>query len=291
MKQTLLRIFRVVTYPPPFLFLFLIPLSVLCLLYAFLSENASPIAAYSAYFLSAYTLYSFCFYLPRLVRGVRRFKNTNRFCIRYFSDPRLRVRLALYRQLVYNAAYAALQALLGIQNDSPWFFTLAAYYLLLSFLRFYLLLGQRKGGDAFRMRISGILFLPMNLVLAVMTFRIVFEGAGFRYHEIVTIGLAAYTFYACTMAVVGLVRYRKYKSKLFTATKLTSLVAAGVSLLSLATAMLAAFGEGESDLFRMLITAALGACVTVFALFVAIYMILTVAPKLQKDMPPTEENK
>ncbi len=274
MKKQLLRLLRVVTYPPPLLFFLLIPASVLCLLYAFLAREASPIAAYSAYVLSAYTLYSFCFYLPQLVRNIRRFKHTNRFCIRYFSDAPFRVRLSLYRQWCYNAVYAALQIALGVQNRSVWFFTLAVYYLLLSILRFYLLRGQKLGRETRRVRITGFLFLPMNLVLAVMTFRIVWEGAGFRYHPILTIGLAAYTFYSVTMAAVGVFRYRKYKRPLFTATKLVSLTAASVSLLSLTTAMLAAFGEGEGDALRFFTTASLGACVTLFALGVALYMIL-----------------
>ena len=148
-------------------------------------------------------------------------------------------------------------------------------------MRFFLLKEARKdrlGQDLFfeflHYRLCGVLLLVMNIALSVIVFLMVWENRGFTHHEIVTIAMAAYTFYTLTMAVINIVRYRKYKSPIMSSAKAINLVAAMFSLLSLETAMLTAFGEENTPLFRLVMTGGTGAVVCVIALAIAVHMIL-----------------
>ena len=85
--------------------------------------------------------------------------------------------------------------------------------------------------------------------------------------------MAAYTFTAFTMAIINMVKYRKYHSPILSAVKQISFASALVSMLSLETAMLAAFGDTTDSGFSRIMTASTGACVCSIILIMAICMI------------------
>ena len=60
--------------------------------------------------------------------------------------------------------------------------------------------------------------------------------------------MALYTFYALTMSIVDIVKYRKMGSPVMSTAKIVSLSAALVSLLNLETAMLAQIGAALGSL-------------------------------------------
>jgi hypothetical protein len=62
---------------------------------------------------------------------------------------------------------------------------------------------------------------------------------------ITAIAMAAYSFVALTAAIVNVVKYRKYNSPVFSASKVISLAAALVSMLTLESTMLKTFGDGS----------------------------------------------
>ena len=87
--------------------------------------------------------------------------------------------------------------------------------------------------------------------------------------------MAAFSFTALTVAIVNVVRYKRYNSPVFTATKDISLAVAVVSMLSLETSMFAAFDDGKmNDGDIMLMMALTGFAVMVFVLGLAILMII-----------------
>ncbi len=132
-----------------------------------------------------------------------------------------------------------------------------------------------------RYRFCGVLLLLMNQALAIIVFFIVRQNRGFEYNYIHTIAMAAYTFTAMTVAVVNVVRYRRYESPLMSAAKAISLASAVVSILSLETAMLSAFGEQNDPVFRRTMTASTGAAVCIFVLTMAIYMIVRASKEIK----------
>lgn len=267
----------------------LIPAAAALLIYVFTCEGENPIITYTAYFLSTYALTVCCARIPNAINRFRMIKQENRYIRRYRADAGLRVRMSLCVSFAMNLAYALMQLGLGLINHSVWFYALTSYYAMLVVMRYFLLHEARRnrfGKDKFFeyliYRLCGVLLLLMNIALSSIVFYIVRQNRGFEYHYIMTIAMAAYTFFSFALATVNIVRYRKYDSPVISASKAISLVSAIVSMLSLETAMLAAFG-GESDaVFRQVITACTGAaaCIAVFA--IAVYMIVRSTKEIKR---------
>ena len=111
----------------------------------------------------------------------------------------------------------------------------------------------------------------------------VYWNRTFRHHEITTIALAAYTFTAFTVAIINIIKYRKYNSPVYTASKSISLTAAGVSILTLEATMLTTFGDGNmSNLTRKIMLGCTGGVVSVFIIIMAIFMIAQSGKKLKE---------
>ena len=122
---------------------------------------------------------------------------------------------------------------------------MAGYYIALAVMRFFLVRhtskhkpGEKMKEELIKYRTCGWVFLLMNLTLSVMVFFMVYWNRTFHHHEITTITMAAYTFTAFTMAIINMVKYRKYNSPVYSASKAISLAAACVSMLTLAHALL-----------------------------------------------------
>lgn len=266
-------------FPPIPIVVLLVLVAVTLLVYAFAFDNADEIVAYVSYFLSAYALTVLCFKTPDILRKAKAFKAENKYLRRYLSDTRLRVEISLYSSLFVNVAYALFQLGLGFWHRSIWFYALAGYYALLAVMRFVLVKETRKPGKHLFMehllyRFCGVLLLVMNLALSVIVSYIVLLNRGFTHHPITTIAMAAYTFGTLAKAIVNVIKYRKYNSPVYSASKAVSLAAALVSMLTLETAMLTAFGEENSPVFRQSMTGATGVAVCAFVLVMAIYMIV-----------------
>lgn len=131
----------------------------------------------------------------------------------------------------------------------------------------------------------------MNLTLGVIVFYIVWQNRGFEYHYIHTIAMAAYTFTAMTLAVINVFKYRRYESPLMSAARFISLASALVSILSLETAMLTAFGEPGNDSFRQTMTAITGAAVCLLVLALAIYMIVHSTKEINRLKKEVQTNE
>lgn len=218
----------------------------------------------------------------------------NKYVKRYIEEPDFRTKLSLLGSVTLNSAYAIMQLVTGFFFDSVWFYALAAYYGLLAFIRAFLLRytrnevpGQNRRKELYRYRTCGILLLLMNQALAVIVFYIVWQNRGFEYHHIHTITMATYTFTVMTIAIINAFKYRRAESPVMSAAKGISLAAASVSVLSLETAMLTAFGGQDSPEFRQTVTAITGTVICALILIMAIYMII----HANKELKAIERNK
>ena len=279
-----------VLFPPLVLTLLLIPAAGGLVIYTLASGQTDTPLAYVSYGLSAYALVILCVRLPRWTKGFGRLKTENQYVHRYLADVHWRMKLSLYFSLIINILYALLQLGTGLYHHSIWFYALAGYYALLAFMRFFLLKdaihkepGTNLTEEWKRYRFCGIVLVVLNLVLAVIVAYIVWLNRGFSHHEILTIAMAAYTFWAIAMAVKNIIQYKRYHSPVLSAAKAISLTAAVVSLLSLETAMLNAWGSGNSPLFRQIMTGATGAAICALVHALAICMIVH-ASKEMKDI-------
>ncbi len=224
------------------------------------------------------------------MRKIKVWLEKDRNIKRYLNDPKLRVRLSLFGSVSINILYAAMQLASGIYFHELWFYALAVYYILLIIMRLFLLRdtakvdvpGENRLKEFYRYRFCGIMMLVMNQALAVIVFYVVRQNRGFKYHYIQTIGMAAYTFTAMVVAMINVVRYRKYESPLMSAAKAISLVSAVVSLFTLETAMIGAFGQMRNVSARQIMTASTGGAVCIFVLSVAVYMIVHSSREIKK---------
>lgn len=204
----------------------------------------------------------------------------------YFTDPqddtRLRMNVSLYGTLMWNTAYALLQLGMGFWHHTFWFYSLAGYYISLAVMRFFFVRhtskykpGEKMLEELRRYRACGIIFLVMNLALTLIIFFMVYWNRTFHHHEITTIALAAYTFTSLTLAIINTVKYRKYNSPVYSASKAISLASACVSMLTLESTMLTTFGSETMELaYRRMFLALSGSATSIFIITMAVYMII-----------------
>ncbi len=216
-------------------------------------------------------------------------KRVKSFKEHYKSDAGLRIKVSLYSNVAMNVAYAILQLCLGFKHHTVWFYSLAGYHIILALVRF--LLAKYSAKHSMRenllkewklYRWCGISLFLLNATLAGFVYYIMWQGRAFVHHEITVIAMATYTFYVFTMAVIDFNKYRKYKSPAYTAGKMLGLATALVSMLTLEKAMLATFSSGNDEQFRLIMTGATDAGVTILILGMAIYMVVVATKQIKK---------
>lgn len=285
-----MKFIKSLLFPPIALTLVLLPISIVLLVYSMIfSGTKSPIAIFS-YVLAFYTLTLWVLKTPQLIKFFRNLKYDNRFLKKWFSDARLRVNVSLYGALFFNVAYGLLQLGLGFWHKTFWYHSLAGYYICLALMRFFLIshLSKNKAGEnlraeLIRYRRCGIVFLTMNLALSLIVFFMVYWNRTFVHHEITAISMATYTFTALTLSIINVIRYRRYESPVYSASKIIGLTSALVSMLTLSSTLLTTFGNGSmSPLGTKILLASVGSAICLFVILLAVYMIVTSTKKLKE---------
>ena len=284
------KIGKALLFPHIAIMIILVPISTVFLVYSMVFLGTESITAIISYVLSAYTLTVWCFKIPYLIKFFKTFKNENKYARRWQDDTRLRVNISLYGTLIWNTAYALLQLGMGFWHKTFWFYSLAGYYISLGVMRFFLVRhtsrhkpGEKMRVELIRYRACGIVFLIMNLALALMIFFMVYWNRTFNHHEITTIALAAYTFTSFTFAIINIIKYRKLGSPVYSASKAISLAAACVSMLTLESTMLTTFGKETMSLTgRRIFLGLSGGAISAFIIAMAIYMIVQGTKKIKQ---------
>ena len=280
---------RALLFPHMAVPLVLLPVATVLLVYSMVFTGEDSAIAYISYVLAAYTLTIWCVRIPELIRFFKKFKDENKYARRWLTDTHLRVNVSLYGSLLWNTAYAVFQLGLGFWHHTFWFYSLAGYYLCLAVMRFFLvrytskyLAGEKMRDELIRYRNCGIAFLMMNMALALIIFFMVYWNRTFEHHEITTIAMAAYTFGTLTMSIISVIKYRKYNSPVFSASKAISLAAALVSMLTLESTMLTTFSDGTMSLAdRRILLGISGGVISAFIIGMAIYMIMQSSKKIK----------
>ena len=281
---------KALLYPKTVLMILLVPIAAALLVGSMVFVGTESAIAYISYVLAAYTLTVWCMKIPNIIRFFKRFKMENKYAQKWLNDTRLRVNVSLYGSFVWNAMYGVFQLWLGIYHRTFWFSSLGAYYICLGAMRFFLLRhtkkyapGERMRTELIKYRACGWVFLVMNLALALIVFFMIYWNRTFRHHMITTIAMAAYTFTSFSMAIVNVVKYKKYNSPVFSASKAISFAAACVSMLTLTSTMLTTFSDGTMDvLTQKMMLGSVGIAVSGVVVTMAIYMIVQSTKKLKK---------
>ena len=288
---------KALLFPHIVIMILLVPIATVLLVGSMVFIGTESVIAYISYVLAAYTLTVWCFKIPHLIKFFKTFKDENKYARRWQDDTRLRVNVSLYGSLAWNALYGLFQLWLGFYHHTFWFYSLGAYYICLGVMRFFLVRhtskyapGEKMQTELKKYRTCGCVFLVMNLALALIIFFMVYWNRTFEHHMITAIAMATYTFTALTTAIVNVVRYRKYNSPVFSASKAISLAAALVSMLTLESTMLTTFSDGTmTATTQKWMLGATGGTISVLIVATAIYMIVVGTKKL-KQLKPEVEN-
>ena len=111
----------------------------------------------------------------------------------------------------------------------------------------------------------------------------VYWNRTFNHNEITAIAMAAYTFGTFAMAIVNVIKYRKYNSPVYSASKAISLTSASVSMLTLESTLLTVFGgDAVSLTMRRAMLGLTGGIISIFVITMAVYMITQGAKKYDR---------
>ena len=275
------KIGKKLLFPPLWLLVILVPVSAAALTFVFLCGMEMTLPAYLVYALAFYTLSVVTVYcvmvLPGQYSTVKRKIYENPFGNRYLTDSVFRTGFSLSVSLLISMLYAGINLWFWYFLKSYWFLVLAVYYGIMAVMRFLLVryvriqrIGTSMLGEWKRSRICACILLLINLSLSGAVLMILYQHRGYEYPGVTIYGMALYTFYALTMSVVDMVKYRKMGSPVMSTAKIVSLSAALVSLLNLETAMFAQFGADltpENQRIFIILTGA-GVSITVVTLSV-----------------------
>ena len=290
---------KTLLFPHIAIMIVLVPISIVLLVASMVFIGTESPIAYISYVISAYTLTVWCVKIPYLIKFFKTFKDENKYARKWQDDTRLRVNVSLYGSFFWNIAYALFQLWLGFYHHTFWFYSLGAYYICLAVMRFFLLLhtrkydpGEKMRDELIKYRACGAVFLLMNLALTLIVFFMVYWNRTFEHHMITAIAMAAYTFTAFTVAIVNVIKYKKYNSPVFSAAKAISLAAALVSMLTLESTMLTTFSDGTmTAVEQKWMLGATGGAISVLIIATAVYMIVVGTKKLKLLESEVENGK
>ena len=254
---------------------------------------------YIIYAVSAYALISFIVSFPKmkadgdafiknnkLINSAKTTVYNNKYGNLIITDVSLRVKISLYASLSVNILYAVFRLINGIRYSSGWFGAEAVFYIVFSVVQFILLRNVRKNkGDLTREyqthRFCGFLLFIMNATLTGVVYQMIHHGMGTQYPGLFIYAAAIYAFFCLSVAVVQIVKFRKYKSPLFSAVKTINLAKALVAMFALQTAMFASFNDGDIMLERIMNSVFGGlVCFAIFAM--AVLMVVRANKNLRK---------
>lgn len=243
-------------FPHTVIVFFMFNITVAGLIYIFLNHYENSWIAGVFYAISFYTLLIVCARIPNIVMKVKNGAYANKYTRTYLTDKELRLRLSMYRGLLINSVFAIFKILLGFLYNSPWLFAMAGYNMLLSIMRFIVIYrSQKKGLTELEERrrglqsyqVCGWLVMLLNIATSVIMYMVIVQKQTIEYHMIVTIGLAAFTFYCFIMAIINMVKFRERTNPVYATIKRIDMVKAIVSIFTLQVAMLTSFsGQGQS---------------------------------------------
>lgn len=240
------------------------------------------------YVIYAISFYAVCILTAFLIKnGATIFKTSKdkiyktKYGNRFLTDIEFKTRVTLYSSLAINFGNVALNIVYGFVFNTNWFFLLAVYYATLTIMRFSLALytrsyslGTNMIGEWRRARGCAAVLTLINLSLTGVVLMMMYQNRGFVYAGMLIYVMAAYSFYHITTAIIDIIKYKKYKSPIIDSIKAVKLAAALVSMLTLETAMLTAFGTDMPIEEKRVFIAATGAGISAIVIGLSSYMIV-----------------
>lgn len=284
MRECMKKCLQALLFPHTAVVLGGIPVTAALMYYVFALGHESEPMAYVAYLISAYAMTVLCIWCVKnakpTVQSIKKLLRKNRYIDRYMSDKKFSSLINLNFSALANILYAVMKLCMGIYYQSVWFLTFAVYYALLLAMRLLLMrgmtpetLGTNLVLEKKRYRACAIMLMFMNMALTGMVVLAIHDNEGVRYPGMLIYAVAAYDFYIITMAIINLVKVRKHGSPILSASKVISLAAAMIAMLSLEMAMLAEFNT-QDDMFRNMMIGLTGFGISIIFIVTAVIMLV-----------------
>lgn len=251
-----------------------------------ISQKSTSWLAYLLFALTgisfSYSCYTFFLFIPNFKKNLLEFLRQHWFSKTLMENYRFRTIVFSVLSFIIHIGYAIFGGVLAILSSSIWFGALSIYYLLLSFMRFYILYQQYKldplSQEYDKLKIKayqrcGIHLLVLDCILGIAIIQMIFSQKGFQYAGIMIYAAAAYTFYKVTMSILHLKKARKLQDPLIQSLRNINLTNALVSLLGLQTALLTEFGSETTPTLISIFNAVTGTTVILLAISLGLYMI------------------
>lgn len=224
------------------------------------------------------------------------FTENNKIANRLIKDDRLRTVLTTLPGMGLNFIYAVFNGIVGLVNHSAWCGSLTAYYILLCVMRFLsvsyagkIYSKKRKWRKSLSHRNEnqekdngiktdtlqawrvyhhcGIMLSVTSIALGGAVIVLVCGEGGKTYPGVLIYAVAAYTFYKLIVAVRNMIMVRKGDSALLSTLRNISYADALVSMLSLQTALFAAFGQDSEEMIPLMnALTGMAVCLMIFIL-------------------------
>ena len=287
------KIGKKLLFPPIGLMVILVIVSAVALILVFVKGMEQSIPAYIIYVLAFYTLSVvtvFCsMVLPKQYSTIKQKIYDDPLGNRFLTDRVFRTNVSLSVSFVISMLYVGFNLWSWHMLKSYWFTVLAVYYSVMAVMRFLLVryvriqkIGTNILGEWKRSRICACILLLINLSLSGAVLMILYQQKGYDYPGIMIYVMALYTFYALTMSIVDIVKYRKMGSPVMSTAKIVSLSAALVSMLNLETAMFAQFGADMAPEHQRIFIILTGAGVSITVVTLSVILIVNANKEIRR---------
>ena len=103
--------------------------------------------------------------------------------------------------LIFNVAFGMYYIIFGTASRSWWLLTLGSYYLILVTVRFAVMLS--KDNERFATKFTGWMLMALSITLVGTVILSVVRDRGHKFHVILMIAIATYSFAKITLAVIA----------------------------------------------------------------------------------------
>ncbi len=172
--------------------------------------------------------------------------------------------------LILNFIYAFYNGALGILTRSSWFVALCVYYLLLSLMRFFVVISKKK--DYLIMKPIGFLLTALSLVLSVIIYVNLSQNIVSKYSTVTMIAIATFTFTKLSVCIKNAIQHKKGNTVILKVTRNIRYCEVAVSIFTMQRSMIVSFGDmpQRDEYFLNIMT---GTLVFIFTLVMGISLI------------------
>lgn len=231
----------------------------------------------AAVFLSLTVWYAI-YFTPKIKKYVITLMEKRKFTSAIINDYGFRAVTFSTVAFTVNIAYAIFNGAMGIISRSVWFGALSLYYIVLSALKAYVIIGSRRINKltenrplllARMYRNCGISLIILSIALSGAVAQMALSDQCFKYADLMIYAAALYAFYKITIAIIQFVKSRRHGRTINETFGLINLSDGLVSMLALQTALLAAFGEGSSKVYNAITGTAVMLMIIAIGIFMA----------------------